>query len=606
MKNFFPAQNGTYSYLQTNRSDKVGSLWATTNVNFQNNIGVLQLGTKLRPNTTSAQEANLGLPYAFKAFDGRVFSICGSRVFKNTGNDVISQFSEDVSSGATTAYSVNRSDMEVYNNALVTANASNIYTKVSNGSGTGAWTNRGSVSADYHKMRYFKKFDKLYYLTLKTQVHSMNTDFSLNTSGDYTIQLDETIGQATTIDATSDSLWIGTIKVYNSASGINTIEKASVLQWDGISAQITREYLIDAQAVLAITIKDDIPWIMDSNGILRKFTGSSFEEVGRLPLINELLYNATYGDEQRFIHPNGLITTKNDTIMAFINNRIGDSSGSTKENLPSGIWEWSKENGFTHRSSITYQPVGSDTITDYGQNRISAAGALANANIYSDSVDGRGTLLVGSTYYTNASSTANGIFIDSPIPVNTPTTPEGPKKGSFITTWFQSQEVQDKWLRLWAIYKRFKNETDRIVFKYRLTEDEPTIATITWTSTTTFTTTTNITAYWTSGTGGEVEILNGTGGGNCAHITNITENAGTYTVTLDTVITGVTNGTAVARFQHWIKLFPEASGLVKSWTQMNIDAFNTEIQLKGFMTFTGSGEFIKVALFSNEDIKINP
>ena len=315
MKNTFPNLNSSNPFLQTNRSDDLGSLWATSNIDFQSNLLNIRVGTKLRPNTTTTQEANLLLPYAFKAFDGRIFAICGSRIFKNTGNNVTSAFAEDTSTNYVTNYSVNESDMEVFNGVLVTATSAKMWTKAANSSGTGAWTDRGNIDSSYHKMVYFKKFNKLYYLALETQVRSMNTDFSLNTSGDYTIQLGTSISNTTTIAAASDSLWIGTIRIFNSAAGVNTIEKAVVMQWDGISQQITAEYQIDAQAVLAITIRDDIPYIMDSNGILRKFTGSSFQEVARLPLVNEYLQYATYSENERFIHPNGLITTKNNTIM---------------------------------------------------------------------------------------------------------------------------------------------------------------------------------------------------------------------------------------------------------------------------------------------------
>lgn len=608
-KNTFPPTGQNYKYLQTNRSDDLGSLWATTGIDFQSNLGMMLLGSKLRINTNTNDDSSLGLPYAFKAFDGRVFALCGMKVFKNTGNDIISPFSADTSTGFVTTYSPDFSDMEVYNNVLVTAVANRIYSKASNGSGTGAWTDRGAISSSYHTMRYFKKFNKLYFADASNRISSMNPDFSLNLTGDYTINLDNSVGQMTKIETTSERIWIGTVRIYNSASGVNTIEKAVMLEWDGISQQITREYPIDAQGILAITIKDDIPWIMDSNGVLRKYTGSSFEEVGRLPLVKELLVQSTYSLQERFIHPNGLITTKDDTIKALINNRLGDNASSVKENIPSGIWEWSQDIGFTHRNLFTYQRIGSLTITDYGQSRISQIGALANANIYSNAAGGRGTIICGATYYTDATTTATGIFIDSPIPVNTVSTPEGLKKGSYITTWFDSAEVEDKWSRIWAVYRRFVDAGESIVFKYRLYEEDPIQATITWVSTTSFTTTTNITAYGPTATGfngtqgGEVEILNGTGGNSCAHIISIVNNSGTYTVTLDTPITGVTTGTAIVRFQKWIKLNPTIMGLVKSWEQLAIGKNNTRIQIKCCLTLYGNGEFQKFILTSNEDIE---
>lgn len=204
---------------------------------------------------------------------------------------------------------------------------------------------------------------------------------------------------------------------------------------------------------------------------------------------------------------------------------------------------------------------------------------------------------MGAGYYTDATSGTYGIFIDD---LNNTVI----KKGYFVTTWFFSQEVQDKWERLWATFRKLLTANDSIVFKYRINEVEPLYADITWVNTTSFTTTTNPTAYWTAGVGGEVEVLRGTGSGSCAHITGIVNNAGTYTVTLDTAITGVTTGTAKVRFQSWVRLNPIITSQVKAWEQLAIGASNTRIQIKGCFTFTGNGEFYRAALFSNPDIII--
>lgn len=612
MKTYFPPQRQNYQFYQTNRSNLQGSLWATFNMDFQSNLGAVRIGSRLRVNTSTADSSHLGLPICFKEFDGRIWSICQQWVFKCVGtNIIISSFIEDMSSGVIATYDFDVADMEVFNGELVTTNTSHVYTKASNGSGTGAWTDRGSIvgAGGYHKLLYFKNFDRIYFASALTSVRSADTSWVVASSGDYFLQLTGEVGQISTMIATSQYIWIGNLRIYNDASSYSNIEKASVFQWDGISAQPTNAYPIDAQGILAMVLRNNIIHIMDSNGVLRKYNGTSFDEIGRLPLNKELLIGATVSGNDRFVHPNGMICTKNNTIQVLVNNLMGDSSSSIKENLASGIWEWSEENGFVHLNPFTYQGVFSSTVTDFGQNRISRAGALANANIYSTSASGRGTILAGCNYFTDASSIQSAIFIDSPIPTDNAFTPEGQKKGYFVTTWMTSSEIQDKWERLWSVYKRFSNLTDSIVFKYRLYEESPIEATITWTSTTTFTTTTDVTAYAPTATGfngtvgGEVEIVQGTGGGSCTHITSIVNNAGTYTVTLDNPITGVT-GTAKARFQKWIRLNPQSSGIIRSWDQMAIGENNTRIQIKCCLTWTGDGEFYKFAIFSNEDIKI--
>lgn len=606
MKIIYPPKDG---YVQTNRSNLLGSLWATFNIDLQSNLGAVRIGTKMRVNTSTVDSSHLGLPIAFKEFDARLWSVCQQWVFKSNGtNSTLVGFVEDMSTGVVTTYSIDASDLEVFNGQLVAVNTTNIYTKVSNGAGTGAWTDRGALvsSGYYHKLCYFKKFDRLYYIFDATHINSADTSWSIASGGnDYSINLAGNITRISTMVATSDDIWIGTLREYNSASSYDSIEKCAIYQWDGISQQVIEEFLIDAQGILAMTIRNNIPYIMDSNGVLRAYTGSYFKEVGRLPLNKELLYNATVSNVDRFIHPNGMITTKNNTIQILIKNNLGDNTGSLKENLPSGIWEWSEQNGFVHLNPLTYTTVFSPTITDYGQNKVSGIGALANANIYNNSSSGRATIIAGSNYFTDATTIISAIFIDSPIPTDNANTPEGQKKGYFITTFFLTSEIESKWERLWNIHKQFLNSTDSIVFKYRLYEQSPLQATITWVDTTHFTTTTDVTGYWTSGTGEEVEILQGTGGGNCAHITSIVNNAGTYTVTLDEIITGVTTGTAIARFQHWVKLNPKVSGTIKQWEQMSINANASMIQIKCCLTWTGDAEFLRMALVSNEDITIS-
>jgi hypothetical protein len=71
---------------------------------------------------------------------------------------------------------------------------------------------------------------------------------------------------------------------------------------------------------------------------------------------------------------------------------------------------------------------------------------------------------------------------------------------------------------------------------------------ITWTGTNTFTTT-----QVGLSVGDEITIIQGTGSGRIAHISDISFSTPNFTVTLDEEITGV-NGTARARKENWKKL----------------------------------------------------
>lgn len=599
MINHFPPQNKGYTFLQTNRSDDLGSLWSSFNLDFQSNLGVIRNSPRMIINTSQTDTGILERPVAFKFFKGRMFAITGTRIVRNSdGAQPQDAFVEDTSTNAQTDYLSDVSDMEIFNGELYATTTDALYSLDQATGGT--WTARGTAlnSGVPHMLTYFKKFDRLYYMSDQGFIRSIDTTYAEAASGDYTIDVGTSSQLLCCMRASSDYIWIGIF-----AGGSRAL-KGRVLQWDGISAQATNQYTIDAQGIMAMTIKDDVPYIMDSRGRLLKFSGYNFEEIGRLPVpVNKLLtFSSTVND--KFIHPNGLISTENNTILALIGNILSDSTSTIPENCPSGIWEWAEGIGFTHKYSFTYNHVGSATLTDFGQNKITIPGALSDVNYPSTNASRNGTLMAGAKYYTSASAVSYAIFIDDSN--NTVQ-----KKGYFVTTWFNSEQIEDKWTRLWEVHRRFLQSTDSIVYKYRLNEEDPLYADITWINTTSFSTATDPSAYGPTATGfngtigGEVEGIQGQGSGHCAHITSITgPSGGLYTVTIDTALPSVSVITARVRFQKWVKLFPEVTGQVKSWEQMAIGGNNTRVQIKGYLTFQGDDEFQKLAIFSNSDIKI--
>lgn len=579
---------------QNNRSKILGNVWSTMGLDLQSNLGVIKLANRLMVNTASV--ANQGLSVAFKTFDQIVFTIAGTRIFKNSAFNLVSTFTEDASAGAITTYDPLYSDMAVFNSVLCTSAVTKLMSKATDVSGTGAWTLRYTLTTatSLHKLLTFKKFstDRLYFIDDFNTIKSSDTSWSIATSGNYFISLSYVTGLPYTMEEDGQNIWIGTVN--QTPSGVlDAVKSAYILVWDGISAQITKSYRVKAQGILALC-KDDnnVMHAIDSNGALLRFSGYGFSEIGRLPLNKEMLTNALTGLYNSFIHPNGFYFTKNGTFIVLINNAVGDNGVTIKENIPSGVWEYSKETGFVHRQSITYTPITTTTITDFGQNRVSAVGALIEPNIYSSSSSGKPTLICGATYYTNASSTASGILVDDPLDTTQ-------KYGYFVTPWIQSQGIKDMWQKAVVRYRQFLNSADKIVLKYRTTESASTEISIIWVSTTSFTTTTNVLAY----TGYEVEVIQGTGSGLCSHITLISNNAGTYTVTVDETYTGVTTGTAKARLQNWIKISSVSNQTTES-NVMQIGRSSERIQVKCCMQFTGEDELQELVILNKEQEKM--
>ena len=604
MINQIPTPNTQYTYYQANTGDssQSGNIWSSMNIDLETNKGVLRLGSRLIANTTRLTEANMtDIPISFTTFDGEIWAIAGGRIWSTADPFPSDGFSENTDAGSKTNYDDEDSDLDVFDGKLWASNADGWYTKTSKTSGWTQTTDTPTAGITH----YFRRTDRLYIVQLSDIINSIDGAGAYSTT-DFAISLTQaTDNEITCLASNTDSIWIG---AHNKKQ---TNRRASIFRWDGVSPQVSEIYRLKASRVLAMAVLDDIPYCIDNLGILSKFTGSSFEEVAKLPIANGSGVN-DFSLENYMVQRNGMIVTENGTIQILARNILENSVDSTPENFPSGVWEYSKDFGLYHKHGITYTPRDTTTITDYGQNRLFAVGALAIMDVADDTSSRNGRIIAGCEYNTASSFLTDtprnyGIFYDD-------YTNTCEKKGYFVTTWFQSTEIQDKWERLWIVYRQLLNSTDSIVCKYRLIEVSPVISAITWVNTTSFTTTVDITAYSPTALGfdgvigGEVEFIQGVGSGACVHITNISEAGGTYTVTIDTPVTGATTTTAIARFQKWIKLNPSdsATGTVVPFQQMAIGASNPSIQLKVCMTFNGTNqELLKLALVSNEDITIS-
>lgn len=568
---------GQVGYKQTNRSDLLGSLWSSFNIDLQSNLGRARVAPRLKINSQVSDLANLGVPVAFKYFGGAFRAVAGARVF-NGGATPNAAFTQDGTASTPTTCSSDSSDMEVFNGKLYVTTQTTLDVNGSGGS-FGAWSSTTMTlsSGVPHITRYFEKFNRLY-VTNGSSIQSIDTANTVASSGSFYISLP--FGSLImSMETTPTDIWIGT------QSKDVACMHANVFRWDGISAQASNVYPINAKGIFAISInqKTGQPTIIDSNGIISEFNGSGFSEVARLPYTNILPYNDDGLVANKFIHFNGLVYTKNDTFLALINNLNNNNSATINENLPSGIWECSKESGLVHKYPFTYNTAASSSVIDWGQNRISRVGGLMIADIPS-TVSGRnGTLLAGASIYTDATTTTNAIFLDD-------SNDTVQKAGYFVSTKIQSEGITDSWNKVFAKYRQFLASTDRMVIKYRTVEQEPTEMTITWVAgSTQFTTTdANMANY---AVGDEVEIIQGSGSGMCSHITVISVNAGTYTVTLD-LTHPTSTATAKARLQKWIKLgtvSDQTSSFKEFAFPQNLQ--KTWIQFKVWVLFTGRNEF---------------
>lgn len=566
-------------WSQNSKSDVFGSLFTSWNLDLTTNTGK----TRVSPRTviTTDDITNLGVASGFVRFNAGTagyFTVAGATIFNSASVDPSSVFAD---SGSTlNDGSSDTSDIIFFSKANTLAVSANTFLEYY----TSSWASVGTPTLTSGTVHMMCEYGNRLYLTdnFKTIV-SYNTSMTGTATGNPntfslgTLSANNVGYRIIDILAASDKIWILTA---TSQLG----QPAKIYTWDGATQDDpTNEYILDTSGIVAGIIKDDTLYVMTVEAELLVFNGGSFTRVenARLPVnSNKFLKNSFSSLNDRWIHPRGITVSDDGKINILINNVYEDDT--VEERLPSGIWEFDLNNkalGWYHIASLS---LYTSTVTDYGQNRVSRVGALT----YVKTPNKDGLFLVGAQLYSNASSTKEVIMTNN-------TDDDIQKYGYAVTTKIYSSEIEDSWNIITARIKPLLSATDKIVLKYRFVEETATSISITWVNTTSFTTTTDVSAM----VGDEVEVLQGTGSGKCAHIVSVT-GSGTYTVTVDETFTGVTTGTAKARVVSWVKLGPGFSKQNMSSATFPIGRSATWIQIKICLQFTGKDELDDLVLVS--------
>lgn len=553
----------------------MGTLWSSFNLDLSSNQGKIRVSPRLMTTTTSADDSDLGVPFAFVKDPNQAiwYAAAGSYVFKggDVPNDV---FTQDAATNTPTI-GVNRADMVVFNGSVYLINGS-IYKLSSDGT---SWSSI-TVSANQCNGQACVFGSRLYFVYGST---SFNNVFSIDTSDTPPPSSTNTVSltsleafSITCMRSTTSHIWIG---AQDPNEGIQT---SRMYRWDGVTNSISTNdtFVIPASAVLAICIKDNTPWIIDSNGILRKFNGAQFEEVDRLPTkIGKYLANPIGGGVNRAVHFNGM-QVDGDDLLILIDGMYNDTNSTQEERIQSGIWKYNSTNGLHHYASVSYwDDQTTVTPTDFGQSRIAQVGALTIAKTTDTTSTTDGSILAGVGYYTTATVSRNAIFVNNLKDTNQ-------KAGYFVTPKIFSPNIQESWQKLYLRIRRLLASTDKIVVKYRVEEDAVKEATITWSNDGDVLSTTQTGLS----VGDEIEITQGIGSGLCAHITEIETQGSTYHLTIDETVSGISAGTtAKARFQTWKKL-----GIIDDqdidFKSFLIAKESTWVQFKVWILSTGENE----------------
>lgn len=575
----------TKKFSQPNFGDTQGNLWGTFNVDLTKNSGRVRV-----PRTQSIFIGDDGDGYStVSAFAYYDINKTGTPVYIAYGQSLLIGGAEPNSTFTLDALinsPVGTGDMKVFNTKLYVSDGSKIKRF---GQLDTAWVDVVTSSSVNHLCNYSKR---LYFVNSSNKVHSMNTAETVVTSGDYTLDLFAFSGSISWIVPGSNRIWIGLTK--------NDGSRGMIFEWDGVSENAPNKfYYLEAQGSCACAIWNDVPYVMDIEGRLLAFNGSGFQEVARLPVLqSDYLSSYVFAMRNNLCRYNGMIYS-NDAILININNSISGGIDGSIENFPSGIYEYTKENGLTHRSSPSITTSTGSTV-DYGQSVVLNTGALFDATVNRSISYNYASILSSANCY-DATGGNDLMYINLDVIERKTGDTEHNRLGYIITPFIESTKIKDVWQKIIIKYKKMLDSTDNIIVKYRTDKNAPVvIQQITWTDDTSFTDSSALIANLN--VGDEIEVLTGNGAGDYAHILSIVDNGADYTITLDKSIIGVVAGNiSDVRFQTWKKL-PQINKDDFQFKELTIPQYNksTEIQFKVIMNWTKLQNELREIIVVNE------
>lgn len=309
----------------------------------------------------------------------------------------------------------------------------------------------------------------------------------------------------------SGAMWVGS---YNETSGKAYVYEIYTGEVVGSTPVYRQAYPVDASAVLAIWIRDNIPYIVTEKGEIQVFNGAGFSTVAEFPFkySGKALEGVQPGliqdsNRSRPIHPRGVAVHEDSAYININTETVDDYAVNTRSH--SGVWEFNMKTGvLNHRFAFAHQ------TNDYGESRQEFAYPILV-------VDNQFTFLMAGGY--DPTNDRDNFYM---------TDPSKSKHGWFITPEITSGTVADAYE---SVYHKAKTmgAGEEIVTMYRTSKRDTVYGTANWTETNTFVTTDD----WSNVTVGDlVRVSHGYAAGDYANVTAIEPSATTYTVTVDRAI----------------------------------------------------------------------
>lgn len=572
---------GELGWLQNNRSDGLGSIQSSFNLDLSSNTGKVRT-TRAKRLAYTGSPTGFGQVVAIERFLRDFFvaaEASGDDIWQG-GNSPYDTINNDASSIEITPA---RTDMLAWNAGLYATAVTEMYYSTN---GT-SWTEIGANVLTGNGGLLAAKGEVLYVSDERYKVKSVTSGNTFQGTGAQTLDLDLAGYHISVLMAGLDSMWVG---LTNRDGG----GQALMFEWDGETENTpTARYEIEASGLMAGVAKDGVPYIVDSRGRLLVWNGGVFTELARFPLksgsfrgFNDDTYSG------RAIHPRGMaVDVENDEILITVASATDGLTTDDFNEFPSGVWAYSERAGLYHKYSPSYQAkgdTGTTNLTDFGQVRCLAGGPMMVFEAVDDgTTDNAGRVVFSMEYFTDADSgtsdTEWGLFADD----TNDTTQKG---GWLVTPRILSQNFRDHWQKVYAAISDLETAGDLVEVKYRVKDESPTYITGTWESTTRFGTPTDLAGFEQ---GDELTIMQGKGAGAVVHIAELEPGANSG-VTLDRAITGVVAGqTSIFKIEKWRRVGSVSDIADQGFTIGESDHW---IQVKLYLQWTGARELYGIII----------
>lgn len=568
-----------------------GDLWKTRNIDLDRSEGFIALSQRMERIEDSSEITDLGGTEvrAFIRTDAdcvnRYWALNANALFKTDSDGSTNSPSEDWDSesldSAPTSqlrdFTVHAKDSRADSgkDKLIVTTDSDVW--VLNDTGNNTWTGNWwvtkhsqpalNVSAVYHPIEYFP-FTKISLIGDGNLIHTISrpsdTQNDTVTYARLRLPPKQHVGH---IFTTPERAWF-------LCNNVNTDGNGAIVEWDGFSQSYNRIHDLYNQGFLSGINYKGSPIVLNSKGQFLEFTGNGFAPMVRNGQLVQLPIAEKTGGTMLLSNPRGMVVGEDGLI--YVNVDVGDQSIRLGKSS-GGIWCL---NPLTGRLYNKYSLGRYGDSLDYGQEDISTPGGLLWVPSAEEITGATGiarNLLAGGSIL--APGTQGGIWLQEDI------TEQSAQRGYFITRFISAEEVLEFWDTAWVRFRRFFSSSgNSIVLKAKGTRSlvqqngSSLSATITWTSTSTFTVT-HSASDDAMQIGDEVEIVQGVNAGVLAHITIISGAHGALqTVTIDETVT-TASSTSFAIFDRWKKIGTITS-TTTSHQKLNIGIDSSFIQFK--------------------------